>query len=501
MKSPPERYRVIVVGGGLAGLELVRELDLRGVRGVLLLEAGPADDLRHVNLAFPPETALRLWLEPETDTYFWQPWTSLVPPSYTGSSGIRRRMGGRSLYWYGVALPIEPGALTEPWWPGPVICDLCESWRGEVSLYQRIQRRLSEWRAQGADAPHGLVDDVSARELGSLWLRRTPRAIRHCTADSRRWRAYTPLDSWRAPLSGRAAGHPPGVRLVPHAQVQRVIVHGGKVASVAIRHGVTGEQAEIAAPIVVLAAGTMENSRLAIQVLTQVGALTRPRLPGLSDHLVQGIFLRLEPRHAAPLLDVLQPGSYYAPGPEPARSNLFLDVQSLPAGGVLVDLQMTGEQLPSAENYIECRSSARQPWPVTVHAVTSPDDRMVLEAQRNILASMWKEIATITGHTCTELDFGEFGSPERTNAVVLPESIRIARAGEPVTWSGLLGTEDHEGGTLPLGTILDEDGEFTAVRGLFAAGPSTFPRMGAANPSLTTLALTHRLAAVLAERH
>ncbi|HGH0635656.1 TPA: GMC family oxidoreductase, partial [Yersinia enterocolitica] len=51
--------------------------------------------------------------------------------------------------------------------------------------------------------------------------------------------------------------------------------------------------------------------------------------------------------------------------------------------------------------------------------------------------------------------------------------------------------------TLPLGEILNDNHEFNQINNLFAIGPSTFPRPGAANPSLTTLALSRRLAYIL----
>jgi hypothetical protein len=53
----------------------------------------------------------------------------------------------------------------------------------------------------------------------------------------------------------------------------------------------------------------------------------------------------------------------------------------------------------------------------------------------------------------------------------------------------VLGGEDHEGGTLPLGTVLDDRHRLAGIAGLYVAGPATFPRMGAANPGLTTMAL------------
>ena len=42
-----------------------------------------------------------------------------------------------------------------------------------------------------------------------------------------------------------------------------------------------------------------------------------------------------------------------------------------------------------------------------------------------------------------------------------------------------------------------ENHEFNHIKNLYAVGPSIFPRPGAANPSLTTLALSRRLAYIL----
>jgi choline dehydrogenase-like flavoprotein len=53
-----------------------------------------------------------------------------------------------------------------------------------------------------------------------------------------------------------------------------------------------------------------------------------------------------------------------------------------------------------------------------------------------------------------------------------------------------LGTVDHEGGTLALGSeCVGASSELRELPGVFVGGPCLFPRAGAANPSLTTLAL------------
>lgn len=493
-EAAPRRCSVVVVGGGLAGLELIKELAHWGVTDVLLVEAGPAEDMRHANWAYPPDVALKLWLAPETDKYFRQPWRSLRPPSYTESSGIRQRLGGRSLYWYGVSLPIEPTALTEPWWPKSVVTDLRHSWRDGPALYTRVLRQLATWKTEGESE---LADPEMTWRLGELELRRTPRAIRH-NADLTRWRAYSPLDCFKENDGNRGGGSP--IPLLTSTQALSIRFSGRNACGVSVRDSVTEEIYDIDADHVVLAAGTIENTRLAAQALFETGAIEAPRLNGLSDHLVQGIFVRLPKDSGSRLIASIGNGSYFVAGGAHDRSNLFLDIQENETDGtVLVDLQMTGEQLRSDSNYIELGRpySDRR---IEINSSLSPEDQMVLSAQRSVLQETWDHLAQLVGLVAVRLEFGDFSAPKRTNSLVFPESIRQIALGVPTTWSGVLGTEDHEGGTLPFGTVLNDQQEFNAVSCLYVVGPAAFPRMGSANPSLTTLALAHRLAAILADR-
>jgi len=73
-----------------------------------------------------------------------------------------------------------------------------------------------------------------------------------------------------------------------------------------------------------------------------------------------------------------------------------------------------------------------------------------------------------------------------------------AEPGRPIAYCAPLGSVDHEGGLTPLGDVLHESGEVSGISGLFVVGPGTFPRSGAANPSLTTLALARRTARTIA---
>lgn len=477
--------RVCVVGGGLAGLELAAELERRGVEDAVVLEAGPGRDLLHVNGAFDAARALRTWLEPRSDAHFERPWTSATPPHYAGASGMRMRLGGRSLYWHGVALPVDDWALGAPW-PARVVADLRESRDGGPGLYELVCDDLARW-ARGGGGP--LLDGSRTVRIGELVLGATPRAVRRSAAHPERWIAYSPLDRWRHPDSDRALREP-GVAIVTGAVVDGVVVEGGRARGVRGRAGARGVPFEIAAEQVVLAAGTVPSSGLALGALRAATGRER-RLTGLVDHIVHGVVARVEGAAARRLLELAPPGSYCAPRPQ-LRSIAFLDVRAT-ARGALLDLQLSGEQTGGTHGAVALRSGR----PV-VSAALSAGDRELVAGQRRALRALWDDLAAAGACRAAALEFPDYDAARRGNAVVLPERLATVAAGAPLTWCNSLGTEDHEGGTLPLGALLDDDHQLVDVPGLYAAGPATFPRMGAANPALTVLALARRLGARLA---
>ena len=93
-----------------------------------------------------------------------------------------------------------------------------------------------------------------------------------------------------------------------------------------------------------------------------------------------------------------------------------------------------------------------------------------------------------------------FCIPERTLPDVLIGDLSNQDYYSPLTYVSYLGTVEHEGCTLAYGNVLDDNNEFVSLPNLYAVGPCTFPRMGAANPGLTSLALVRRLASILS-RH
>lgn len=477
-----QEYATVVIGGGLAGLEVARQLVEHDAGPVLVLESGPAGDPRHTNVTHPPAAAAALWLEPQDDPYFRRPWSSANPPHFAGSAGLRSRLGGRSLYWYGVSLPMDPWALRS--WPAGIVADLTGSWCGGPSLYDLVSADLGV-----TGAP-----DRPAVSFGSLRLRQVPRAATAAGAPGR-WAAWSPLDHWRDPVTGEVTGWPPGLTVRTGCTVRRITTTGGRADGVEFLDHDTGVVQRIAADQVVIAAGTVESSRLAIQALAGAGA--EPRLGGLADHIAQGFFVRLDAtRLPRPL--PLRPGTYYLPV-EAARSILFVSLWRVSRTEMAFDVKINGEQAPDPGSRVVCDPAGTQPWPCAVHAALSPADRRLIEDQRAVLGDVWSTVAAAFGLT-GDLGFGSFERPESPNTVVLEHHRDSVPIGVPLTWSSPLGAEDHEGGTLPLGRVLTTDHEFRDVPGLYAAGPATFPRIGAANPSLTTIALARRLARIVAGR-
>lgn len=490
----PKRARIIIVGAGLVGLELAKELQGHGVDEVLVLETGPAGDSRHISAVHDADAALRLWLSPEQDGHFQRTWSSDSAPHFADNSGLRRRLGGRSLYWYGTVLPIEPWALQEPWWPASIVTDLTQSWQGGLSLYDRVADDLGV--LEDIQAAVGISWPANAVTVGQFNLVPTPRASRDHESGEGRWSAYSALDYWRDPSTGQTVRSADGITFCCDVDVLRVEVANGAACGVRVLQRDTEDEISISAEAVVLCAGTVENSRLALEALAPTNGVESPRLAGLFDHIVQGFMIKV-PTNAC----VLPPGSYVTRGNGEERSNLFMHILPMSDDLTVIDVRMTGEQLPESRNFVEGGLADSGRFEVNVHVETSPADVSLMAKQREVLEGFWCELARILNidSSGSSLQFADFSQPERTNTFALPETFNAAPQGIPITWSSPLGTEDHEGGTLALGTILNERHEFANLSKLYAGGPSTFPRAGAANPSLTSLALARRLASILAE--
>ncbi|MEU4896743.1 NAD(P)-binding protein [Streptomyces sp. NPDC044780] len=475
----------VVVGGGMAGLAVARAMCEEGAEPPLVLEAGPDIGTRHYRSRYDGVRADEMWLHPVTDPHFWRPYVS-ANDNWTDIAGLRRCVGGRSLYWHGVVLPLEEAVLNDTAaWPREIAEDLTRSWRGGPSLYDRERRRLEEWTGRSLTLEPTEHTDLG---LDGLAFSSLPKAVRP-DGDDGRWEAYSPL-------------HDGAPDVVADAEVLGVLVTDGRVRGVRLRRP-DGAVEDVRADRVVLCASTFENSRLALQALYDTGARDVPVLTGLVDKVAQGVVVPVavdrlpDPwrRLASSGENLLAP---CPPGPGGAVGNLFLHTSTTPDGLALLEFYVLGEQHRGEHGRLICDPAGPWPWPVVVDGRHDAVDDAIIEAQRQLLTTVWETVRGRLGLDPATLHFTDPLGAEPL-ATTFKRTAGITSPRPPHTYAFRLGSELHEAGTLPYGPMLTTDGELRGVRGLYVSGPATFPRTGAANPVLTILALARRLGAHLAK--
>lgn len=462
---PPHGADVAVVGGGLSGLECACAL-LQGGREVLALESAGGQ-------------AAAVGADASRSA----PVSRRAPHYVPAPSPLPAQLGGRSLRWHGVVLRLEDWALADPRWPRGVVSELTGAGAEGPGLYREIEEDLRRW-AGGSLAGATPAGDRKLAEILREWgcgaVRPVPRAVRAGPGAAGAGPAYSPLERWRELMK---TGGP--ARTTEGVEVVGLLVAGGRTTGLRVRLRGSGEEAAVACETVVLAAGALENTRLVAQALgdpTAAGAR-------VNDHLVQGFCLRL-PAVAATIL----PGEAFVlrAGDRHTRCNLFLRLR-----GQLLDAWVMGEQEPAGASAVSFDAARGTPWSARIAPSLSPADHRLLEHQQGELEGVWKRVAAALGLPARPLRFAPF----LDDPAPFPharEAALASPAGRPRTYSWPLGTVEHEAGCLPLGGPLDEHGKVNGVRGLYVVGPAVFPRAGAANPSLTTLALARRTARAIA---
>lgn len=457
---------VVVVGAGLSGLEFARALVSTGVRDVLVLDAGGEDRACSLRGA-------GLW--------------SCCPPHYPVGASVDR-VGGRSLRWHGVVLRLEGWAWDDTW-PDPARAALVGDGQ---SLYGDVEHDLEAWagRPLAGTEQNRPGADLSSVALGTA-ARLVPQAVQR-SGDGLSQRAYTPMDLCHGWLGHTDDSRLPRIR--PESQALELLVSGGRVSGVRVQHCRSGAIEAIYTRAVVLAAGTLENTRLAAR-LSDPG--TQVAFTGLSDHLVQGFLVRF-PGAASSFLSPIE-SLRYLPADPVSRSNLFARTRPFPGtpeDDLLLDVWAMGEQVRSSLNRVVF--GAGRTRSATVTPGLAPADHDVLAWQREALHQVWDTAASAVSNRSGTLRFPDFFTGGRPFEPALEEVAALPYA-TPLAYAWPLGTVDHESGTLPLGgEHVDETGQLRAVTGVYVVGPATFPRSGAANPSLTTLALARWTALTLA---
>ncbi|MGC4761773.1 NAD(P)-binding protein [Micromonospora sp. DT46] len=448
---------VAVIGSGLSGSAIAAELEGSGL-DYRVLEAGP--DLGHVHIGATRETwALEA---PDGDPCF-EPFLPAHPGWYGRGSGYRARVGGRGLYWRGISLRLEDSALVD--WPAPVRAALIgdETREGD---YARAERDIQTWMGGLAMSAPRTATEVTLSEqltVAGFPAHPTPRAIR--VRQDGGWEAYSPLHL--VPSARILAGHR-ATTVFPLSSV-------GYRINVRTPHGPEVVEAEQ----VVLCAGAFRNAELVDDMLRRVpGAAPSSRYP-LLDHVATGL-VSVDRRRRPEHVDT----SVYAGHHPHLASNLFVEQQAVD-DDVLWDLWAMGEQAAEAASTLSVGEGAR--------VVLDADAQSTLDELTHGHRKLLDAAAEALGLTAIASE----------EIVDFDAAVRRARdnPGVGFRYRATLGELDHECGCLPLdGPIVDTIGQLKAFPGAFVGGPSLFPRAGAANPSLTTLALAKYLAAQLIRR-
>ncbi|CNE84823.1 oxidoreductase [Yersinia frederiksenii] len=484
----PSKIHILILGAGMSGLELAKHLNEREIEDIVVIDAGPADDFNHINAGEDYLRADEFWKNESTDKYAYRSWHSLSEPHFSKGTCLRRRVGGRSLYWHGVILPIEANILK--YWPTNVVNDLTESWLGGPALYTQVQSELLAWAEKSDD------NDYSFK-LANFEFKITPQVTRMIDS-SDRWEAYSPLSYWKKNNQLRI---PPPI--ISGYEAVALIIRNGKCVGAKLKNMGTNEIHHVWADKCVLALGTIENSRLATQVLYDTGHSIAKKMTGLVDHIVQGFNVTFErnnvPSKLRELMDNRPDAIFFSPSLYGERFNLFFTI-STSDFGIELEAWTMGEQIPSVHGCITTEIDNKD-MPLSISCDLGNAEDTLIQREKDELNTFWCGICHDANIPFEPLAFeAKFIVHVRTMGDVhhhFRSPSRIVNYNVPVTWISPLGTENHESSTLPLGDILNENQEFNHISNLFAVGPSTFPRPGAANPSLTTLALSRRLAYLL----
>lgn len=429
---------VVVIGSGMSGAAVAGNLRRREIPFVVA-DLGPNCGSAHVGA----DAATRAQIDPYHDPSFRPLCRDPAAKHYGAGAGTRLRVGGRSLYWRGIALELEDYALAD--WPPEVA-------RAVRASYPAVEARLAAWTGRPLDAPRNELERSLVERLRGLGFANampTPRAVQVGLAGEP-WAAYSPLSEIRADdvLAGRAL-----VDLSPERD------------GLVVRFDAAGREETMRAAAVVLCAGAIENARLVSRLLGRAGPFP------LVDHLAQG-WVCVPPSETAP------PGraeaSLLLHRDQTARFNGFVELHRSD-GMALFDAWTMGELLLGEAASLRFDASGPR---IDVPALPEAGD--VLEGGRRFLRDLCARLGWTLAADWSDCDDDFAGALVRARAA----------PGRAVPYRCPLGTVDHEGGTLALGSeCVGASSELRELPGVFVAGPCLFPRAGAANPSLTTLAL------------
>lgn len=472
--------KVVVIGGGMAGLETAVSLASTAAVEVDVIERGPALRKDHVEwdvAIYPGDEKTHRW----------------TGDGWGVGGGLSERLGGRSLCYHGVVLPIEPEALSA--WPAQWQAALA----GSEGWYERVAHALAP------DFPELPDRELSApaREVG---LKHVPQAAQF-DAKTRRMRAYSPLSK------ALELARNPSRFCITRGAVTRVERQSGDRWRIQVV-GPDGEKDERGDFVgCVLASSAIGNVQILANTLR--AELETP----ITDHFCSGVLARFATGEPLEIFRHRKLWTGYLPA-ESLGANIFIqEMAPLDNGDRMVEVFAVIEQGASASDYsrLTCKpdeSAAESTTYIEARVSQSDSERLAavtretVEVATRISNQLLEDITELKDRAAVEsTPRGHApGGDERwlSYESALQALVDQQEGGKLARFTFPYGAFEHESCTHPIGKsghfTIKDDLEVDELPGVYAVGPGSFARPGAANPALTILAMSRRLGAMLGER-
>lgn len=450
--------------------------------------------------------------------------------------GLAYCIGGRSLFWGGWSPPLTDADLAN--WPNEAVAYL-KSPAGYDYTAEEIGTATTTDFISKTALFAALLNGISAAlPLGGITeVKEAPLAVQGSSPRSGLFAfdkfssAPFIMDALRNDVSVNTRYGDLGRRifLVPRTQVHRLNVSGNLVTSIDMSVGGVRQQLSVSpASAVIIANGTIEATRLALESLgigsQQFGS---PRVGNFMAHLRSNITVRIRRSAlglAGPPTDLetvalivrgsalgrrfhhqVTAAAVAGPNPETNMWSMVPDIELMgnllanqDPNWVAITFRGIGEMedqrvlgnIDPARSWIDLSQETDQ-WGMRrayVNLVATQNDRKLWAAMDKSAFDLALALAKIPAN----IEY--WNAPNNQWQAAQPQPDANGRG----FWQDFLGTTHHEAGTLFMGmpdaSITDTNGKFHGRANAYAVGPTVFPTLGSANPSLTALSLARRTA-------
>ncbi|WP_027253230.1 hypothetical protein [Photobacterium halotolerans] len=447
-----------VVGGGLSGLEFALYSAIQGNK-IVIYEAGPDLRKEHVHC----DTRV---LQGDEKKVHW------TADEHWAIGGISERLGGRSLCYHGVMLPLEPQALAS--WP--------EVWQqrlnGHDGLYRRLQKEFT-----------GKYPEMTRQQPVGMPLIHAPQAA--VVGENAAFSSYSPL-----------------YQLEPFIRDGVIRIERATVAKVEKKPEgffLIDQEGRTVNPLpfdkCILSASALVNNKI---ISTSLEKSTTAQV---TDHYCIGIAVKIGQgeRIAQYRHEMLWHGFSEH---HDLNTNIFVvERPNLDSGDRLLLLMAVVEQNPHQSEFsqLHCHYSQGQTkLEIQSHHSEAGIENYNRVARRIVEFASEQLSADLVPlfDTPTEQSGAFFGSTESTEIEQALAALSETEQSNVYTrFIFPYGSYEHESCTHPIGgtgdIALTNDLELTAMPGVYAIGPGAFPRLGIANPAFTICALSRWLASHL----